>query len=157
MSGRTGVTFYGNFIYSPSFCQKSAERENPRRNIFIFSYWCLSWDLNLGLMSTLRRQIKVKWSKTPINLYIHNIIVHYNTSLRIIDLVSHPTYVVCVNFFLYISGSTCSLKSTPEDRFFEQLFMVILFTLCWEGKSSKKYFHIFVLMSDLEFELGPYV
>ena len=30
---------------------------------------------------------------------------------------------------LYISGGTYSLKSTPNDRFFEKLFMAILFTL----------------------------
>ena len=34
---------------------------------------------------------------------------------------------MCVNF-LYISGGTYSLKSTPNDRF-EKLFMAILFTL----------------------------
>ena len=30
---------------------------------------------------------------------------------------------------LYISGGTYSLKSTPNDRFFEKVFMIILFTL----------------------------
>ena len=30
---------------------------------------------------------------------------------------------------LYISGGTYSLKSTPNDRFFEKLFIAILFTL----------------------------
>ena len=30
---------------------------------------------------------------------------------------------------LHISGGTCYLKSTPNDRFFEKLFMAILFTL----------------------------
>ena len=31
--------------------------------------------------------------------YIHTYIIdHYNPSVRIIDLVSHTTYVVCVNF-----------------------------------------------------------
>ena len=29
--------------------------------------------------------------------YIHNIIGRYNRSVRIIDLASHTTYVVCVN------------------------------------------------------------
>ena len=33
--------------------------------------------------------------------YIHTYIIgHYNPSVRIIDLVSYTTYVVCVNFFL---------------------------------------------------------
>ena len=32
-------------------------------------------------------------------IYIHTYIIgHYNPSVRIIDLVSHTTYVVCVNF-----------------------------------------------------------
>ena len=63
------------------------------------------------------------------HIYIHTYIFgHYNPSVRIIDLVSHTTYVVCVNF-LYISGGTYSLKSTPNETFFEKLFMAILFTL----------------------------
>ena len=34
-----------------------------------------------------------------IKKYIHKYIIgHYNPSLRIIDLVSHTTYVVCLNF-----------------------------------------------------------
>ena len=56
------------------------------------------------------------------------IIGHYNPSVRIIDLVSHTTYVVCV-LILYINGGTYSLKSTPNDWFFEKLFTAILFTL----------------------------
>ena len=44
------------------------------------------------------------------------IIGHYNPSVRIIDLVSHTTYF-CV-LFLFTSGGTYSLKSTPNDRFF---------------------------------------
>ena len=63
--------------------------------------------------------------------YVHecpNVIGHYKPAVRIIDLVSHTTYVVCVNF-LYISGGTYSLKSTPYDRFFEKLFMAIFIWL----------------------------
>ena len=36
--------------------------------------------------------------------------------------------MLCV-LILYISGGTYSLKSTPNDKFFEKLFMAILFTL----------------------------
>ena len=33
------------------------------------------------------------------NVRLHTYIIgHYNPSVRIIDLVSHTTYVVCVNF-----------------------------------------------------------
>ena len=57
--------------------------------------------------------------------YIHTYIIgHYNPSVRIIDLVTHTTYVVCVNF-KYISGGIYSLKSNLNDRFFEKLFMAI--------------------------------
>ena len=31
-------------------------------------------------------------------IYIHNIIGNYNSSVRIMDLVSNTIYVVCVNF-----------------------------------------------------------
>ena len=54
----------------------------------------------------------------------------YNPSVRIIDLLSHNTYVECVNFIL--SGWTYSLKPTPNDKLFEKSFMAILFTLIAE-------------------------
>ena len=54
--------------------------------------------------------------------YIHiYIISHYKSSVRIIELVSHTTYVVCVNFYTYVAGPRV-LKSTPNDRFFEKLY-----------------------------------
>ena len=91
------------------------------------------------------------------NTYIHTYIIgHYNPSVWIIDLVSHTTYVVWV-LILYISGGTKSLKSTPNDRFFEKLFMTIFIysqSFCQKSakrKSRNKYFSYFVLM----FGLGP--
>ena len=77
----------------------------------------------------------------------------------IIDLVSHSTYVVCVN----LGGGTYSLKSTLHDRFFEKLFMAIIFItqrFCWksaERKSPKKYFLYFVLKSCHEVKPWLYV
>ena len=62
--------------------------------------------------------------------------------------------MLCVLIF-YVSGGTYSLKSTPKDKFFEKLFMAILFTresFCQksaERKSPKKYLSYFVLMSGL--------
>ena len=56
----------------------------------------------------------------------YSIIGHYNPSVRIIKLVSHTTYVVCV-IFLYINVGAYSLKPTPNDKFLEQLFMAVLF------------------------------
>ena len=57
------------------------------------------------------------------------VIGQYKPSVRIIDLVSHSTYVVCVNFIQKWRG-TFSLKSTPKDRFFlRNFFMPGLITL----------------------------
>ena len=36
-----------NFVYSQSFCQKSAERKSPKNFFFIF----LTWDTNPGFTS----------------------------------------------------------------------------------------------------------
>ena len=49
-------------------------------------------------------------------------------SIRTIDLVSHTTQVVCVNF-LHVSGGTYNSTSATNERFLEKLFMAILFTL----------------------------
>ena len=49
----------------------------------------------------------------------------YNSSANIINLVSHTTYVVCVNFIHFYTV----LKSTPNDTCFKKLFMAILLTL----------------------------
>ena len=66
---------------------------------------------------------------TQFNLYTY-IIGHYNPSVRIIDLVSHTTYVVCVNFIHM--WWDLQFKDDSEHQiifFFEKLFMAILFTL----------------------------
>ena len=77
---------------------------------------------------------------------------HYNPLVRIIDLVFTPLTLRVLIF--YINGGTYSLTPTPNDRFFEKLFIEILFTLKpAERKSPKKYFFLhIVLMSDLAFE-----
>ena len=89
---------------------------------------------------------------------IHTYITgHYNPSVRIIDLVSHNTYVVCVNFIHKWRG-TYSLKSTPNDRFFKKLFMAIFIyshSICQKSAeriSPKKYFSYYVLISGLGLE-----
>ena len=61
------------------------------------------------------------------------------------DLVSHTTYVLCVNF----------IHNLQVDRFFDKLFMAILFAhrVFDRNLMGKKYFfHILVLMSDLRLE-----
>ena len=63
------------------------------------------------------------------NVNIHTYIIgYYNPSVRIIDLVSHTTYVVCVNFVH--TWRDLQFKVDSERQiFFEKLFMAILFTL----------------------------
>ena len=70
-------------------------------------YWLAkTWDLKLSIQRRSRSKV------------IHTYIIgHYNPSVRIIDLVSHTTLLLCV-LILYISGGTYSLQSTPNDRFF---------------------------------------
>ena len=51
-----------------------------------------------------------------------NIIGHYKPLVRIINLVFHTAYVVCL--IIYIKGVTYSLKSTANDRFFEKIFVI---------------------------------
>ena len=90
--------------------------------------------------------VETTWCWHP-NTYTHK----HNRPLQlfsqelVIELVSHTTYVVCVNFINKWLTGTYSLKSTPNDRFFKKLFMAILFTLLFchksaERTSPKKYF-----------------
>ena len=72
-------------------------------------------------------------------------------------LASHSTHVVFVNF-VYMSGGTYSLKSTPIDRFFEKLHEKYIY--------SQRFFKILLrwsrriflfLMSALSNKLTPYL
>ena len=84
------------------------------------------------------------------------IIDHFNPSVRIIDLVSHTTYVVCVNFI--DKWRDLQFKVDSERQIFEKLFMAVLIhtqNFCQksaERKSPKKYILYFVLMSGLGLE-----
>ena len=54
--------------------------------------------------------------------YIHTYIIgHYNSSVRIIDLVFHTTYVLCVNFIH--KWRDLQFKINSERQFFGKLFM----------------------------------
>ena len=69
------------------------------------------------------------WVSAYLDIWIHTYTIgHHKFSIRIIDLVSHTTYVVCVNF-IHKWLDLQFLKSTPNDRFLEKLFMAILFAL----------------------------
>ena len=52
-----------------------------------------------------------------LHTYIHTYIIgHYNPTVKIIDLYSHTTSTVCINFNM--NGRTYSLKSTFHDNFY---------------------------------------
>ena len=62
------------------------------------------------------------------NIHVYTyIIVHYSPSVRI--AIIHLTPFMLYVLILYIRSGTCSLKSTPNNLFFEKLFMSILFSL----------------------------
>ena len=52
------------------------------------------------------------------------IIGHYNPSVTIIDLASHTTYVVCVNFIHKWRDIQFKFDS-PNNRFFEKQFYLL--------------------------------
>ena len=77
------------------------------------------------------------------------IIGHYSPLARIIDLVSHTTYVMCVNFIHECRDLQLNDDSERTIFFFEKLFIAILITLrifasnlliacCRRTKKSKK-------------------
>ena len=60
--------------------------------------------------------------------YIHILIIgHYNSLVGIAAWLLLPLILCAVN--LYVSGWTCSLTLTPNDRFLRNFFMEYLFTL----------------------------
>ena len=99
-----------------------------------------------------------KVSVTEIHTYI---IGHYNPSVRIIDPVSHTTYVVYVN--IYISKGTYNVKLSPNDRFFWETLSLqdlcnysqrLLPEICWEDIAEGiPFFHI--SFSRLAWDTNP--
>ena len=86
--------------------------------------------------------------------YIHN--CHYKLLVRIIDLVSHTTYIVRVNFVH--KWRDLQFKVDSERQIFWETFHGNLIqnqSFCQksaESKSQKKYFLYFVLMPGLGLE-----
>ena len=93
---------------------------------------------------------KMREDANVISLRVHTYIIdHYNPSIRIIDLVSHTNYVVCV-LILYISGGTYSFKVDSERQIFLRNFPWQFYfntkSFCQksaERKPPKKYFSYF--------------
>ena len=89
------------------------------------------------------------------------IISHYNPSVRIIDLVSHAAYIVCVNFIH--KWRDLQFKVDSERQIFWETFhgsfnllSEFLPEICWEEISVEILF-IFLLMSGLGLEPWPFV
>ena len=90
------------------------------------------------------------------------IIGHYNPSVRFIDLVSHTTYVVCVNFIH--KWQNLQFKVDSERKIFWETFhgslLIYSQRFCPESAertSPKKYFSYFVFMSGLGLEPWLYI
>ena len=102
-----------------------------------------------------KREQEHSTSRTIVRLFEY-IIGHYNPSVRIIDLVSHTTYVVCVNFIH--KWRDLQFKIDYERQSFWKTFhgnFICSQSFCpksAERKSLKKYLTKFVLMSGLLFE-----
>ena len=85
------------------------------------------------------------------------IIGHYNPSVRIIDLVSHITYVACVNFFIYkwrnlqfkVDSERQISRATFHGNF---IYSQSFYQKSANRKAPKKYFLYFGLMSSLGLE-----
>ena len=98
--------------------------------------------MNRGLMSN-------NPTKYILN-YITYIIGHYNPSVWIIDVVSHTTYVVCVNFIH--KWRDLQFKVDSERQIYWETFhgnFIYSQSFCQksaERKSLRKYFSYFVLM-----------
>ena len=83
-----------------------------------------------------RRNTKLQWIPSSFsNTYI---IGHYNPSVRIIDLLSHTTYVVCVNFI----HEWLDPQSANERQFFETLFHAIFIHSQSSQSFCRNIFHI---------------
>ena len=85
------------------------------------------------------------------------LIGHYNPSVRIVNLISHTTYVVCVNFIHKWRDLQFKVDSERQIFFWETFHSNFIYfqSFCQksaERKSPKKRFSYFVLMSGLGLE-----
>ena len=87
--------------------------------------------------------------------FIHTYIIgHCNPSVRIIDLVSYTTYVVCVNFIHKWRDLQSNVDSEWQifwESFSWQFNLLSEFLpeICWEEVAEEIFFYFSFLMSDL--------
>ena len=126
--------------------------------------WLSAIETNLS--KKLHKILCKKLNQVPRNIFCLNfffifklhtyIIGHYNPSVRIIELVSHTTYVVCVNF----THNWQDLQSKVDSKrqiSWESFHGNFIYSQSYcqksaERKSPNEYFSYFVLMSGLRFE-----
>ena len=110
-------------------------------------------------ISCLLKMSDMRFNPWSHNIHVHNIIGHYNPSVRIIDLVSHITYVVCVNFIH--KWRDLLFKADSERQIFwifwetfhgNFIYSQSFYQKSAERKSPKKYYSYFVLISGLGLE-----
>ena len=98
-------------------------------------------DANAPITNDCLEQLVERKHHWPI--YIHNfyIIGHYNSSVRIIDLVSHTTFVLCVHFIH--KWRDLQFKVDSERQIFEKLspkiyfaHIAFFFFFWWPGVST---------------------
>ena len=140
----------GGLVYSESFWPKS---------VILFEISGLGYQPRpLHYLNYGNRQRNIL-SGGQSNVFFYGAYIIYNPSVRIIDLVSHTTYV---------SSGTYSLKSVLNDSFFQKLFMAVLIysqsfcrtnTFCfdvWSGVSNSVFMsnmltHYLLDYGDFEF------
>ena len=107
----------------------------------VFPYFPLQYILVKGIEKLGDRDTKI------IHEYIHSWPLQPYSSDYWLSL-SHHLCCVCV--ILYINDGNYSLKSTPNDRFFEKLFMTgKSFYQKSAERKSKKYFSYFIETSSI--------
>ena len=84
---------------------------------YVFMYVCIGWAIY-----RFKFKPSVISNRAILMAFNSYIIGHYKSSVRIIDLVSHTTYVVYVNFYTWVAGPII-----PNDRFLRNIFKAILF------------------------------
>ena len=105
--------------------------------------------LVLRLQSSIGLCIKAEWLPLRLRFIYTYIIGDFNPSVRIIKLVSHTTYVVCVNF-LYISGWDLQFKVNSKRQICWETFhgsfiyySEFLPEICWEDIAEEILFYVF--------------
>ena len=119
--------------------KKFSRNAGPSRMRTLFSTFFFSARLSLVVdTGYLAHYYSSDWrSYHLVILSDTHIIGHYNPSFRIIDVVSHTIYIMCINFFSWetFHGNFISLRVLPEicwEEITEEILLVYCFDV-WPG------------------------